>query len=129
MENKDKFYVFIFIGLFSIILIYMGSSITGWLIQSMYCNDEGCTNFCRINQDCSIDEVCCQAENTGICKLKTECTQLYKPSFESGVEIDVDINAPVVEQPGKITEPWIYLVLIMLVLAIGIVCFLRKKKK
>ncbi|MDD5087079.1 MAG: hypothetical protein PHV16_04990 [Candidatus Nanoarchaeia archaeon] len=128
MEKKEiVFLVSLFIA-FSLLLYFIGTSITGYVVQSMYCEDGICKEFCKFNSDCSGKEICCQLGDFGVCEELSACESPY--SFQPKMELQLK-KTPNIENPANITQGKIvlYLVTGFLVVLIGAIYFLGEKEK
>jgi hypothetical protein len=81
MELRDKIFFPVFIITLLVSLFLLGGTLTGNLVydsQSMHCKAEGCYQICDSTQDCNVNqEVCCEKNNFGICKIAGECDKEY----------------------------------------------------
>ena len=81
MEKKDLIFRFVLIILLIAPFYFLGSSITGFVTQTMHCEDGGCNEYCRFNSDC-FEGVCCDKGSFGVCG--SSCEE-YK--FEEGFDM------------------------------------------
>jgi len=121
MEKTDLKFVVLFIATLGFLFFALGTSITGNVVQTAYCNEKGCFDFCKTNSDCIIGR-CCEEKTFGICKQ--ECDQ----EFVLTPDIDVVYPLPYTELPQKTGNPLLYSSLIFLTLLIGTLYFLAGKK-
>ena len=95
MEKRERLFVYSFVYTLGILIFFLGSSITGKVVQTSYCDGLNCYDYCKTNSDCSLNEVCCQEQNFGICKTNCEQEFVFTP------ELDVQYPFPELEQPLK----------------------------
>lgn len=127
MDKRELLFTVVFVFSLTILLYYLGSSITGFATQSMYCEDGTCKEFCKFNSDCTAaDEFCCQKEDFGICESSSVCKKQYTFHPE---EVDIESMSPL-EKPaptkGRIA---FYSVLVALTVFIGVIYFLKRKRR
>ena len=127
MNQRDLMFVLGFAISLVILVYFLGTSIIGYVTQSMYCDEEGCKEFCRFNTDCINPQVCCQKDDFGVCG--SSCTDEYK--FQPNLD-DVDLESVTSYVGGSagVTESKIYLYAVLIILAaiVGIKCFYSGKK-
>lgn len=81
---------FVFLAMsLSILFYFSAASITGNVVQSMHCTDDGCKPLCRSIADCPDSQVCCMENNVGVCQLV--CKNKY--------ELMPSVTVPNVESP------------------------------
>ena len=128
MEKREVVFLVLLFVTFTTLLYFLGTSITGYVVQSMYCNNGVCKEFCMFNSDCVGNEICCEIGDFGVCEDRSICEKPY--SFQPDVEIDLrkmpNLESPTNITPGKIL---IYIVSGFLVVLIGAFYFLGKKYK
>ncbi|MBW2990537.1 hypothetical protein KY348_02410 [Candidatus Woesearchaeota archaeon] len=132
--NKEslKFTSLFFLGL--IILIYfLGSSITGYVVQTMYCDEDKCQEFCKYDKECkNPGELCCDKGGFGVCENPLTCDKgyVYSPEAKMNFDFYAELKEPAEQSPAYIekTKIRIFLVLLAAALAIGIIYAYRRKK-
>ena len=73
MHKKELIFTIAFTLSLMSIIYFLGSSITGHVVQTMYCEDGICDEFCKYNKDCTNEgEVCCDVEGFGVCRVECE---------------------------------------------------------
>lgn len=81
MELRDKIFFPVFIIALLVSLFLLTGTLTGYLIydsQSMHCEAGKCYQICDSTPECNIkQEVCCEKNNFGICKIAKECNKEY----------------------------------------------------
>jgi hypothetical protein len=60
-------------------LFFLGGSITGYVTQTMYCDENGdCNDFCDSDYDCDeYGKICCEISGQGICYAEEACVDRY----------------------------------------------------
>ncbi len=122
MEKRERLFAYSFVYTLGMLFFFLGSSITGNVVQTGYCDDLNCYDYCKTNSDCSLNEACCQEQNFGICKTECENEFVFTP------EIDVQYPFPELEQPLKPDNTLLYVFLLILTATIGGLYFLAGKK-
>lgn len=117
--DRDKLFTLSFILTMTLLLYFLGNSITGHVIQTSYCDDSGCHEFCTSSTECSAQEVCCQVQDFGVCK--SGCDNQYEMLAE------VEYPVPYTEMPVK-PSSYLYISLIFLTVIVGTLYFLSNKK-
>jgi hypothetical protein len=131
MEKQDWLFASAFMISFLAMLYLLGSSITGYVTQTQFCDDGICTDFCRFNADCNYPyDVCCDEGGFGVCRPSALCGSLYMFSVASEGEIDMD-NLPEVERPASFSyvTPLLLLFLLMAMLVIAILYYMGRSKR
>jgi len=126
MDRRDWTFTLVFIVSLLISLYFLGASITGRLVQSMYCEDGVCKEFCRFNTDCSGDEMCCDYGGFGVCEQALACAEAYQLQPEVDIE-----NLPMLESPAPVRKGNIllYSIITLLILLIGFLYFMGRKRE
>ena len=122
MEKQERLFLYSFVYTLGILLFFLGSSITGKVVQTAYCDSLNCYDYCTTNTDCALGEVCCSEKDFGICK--TDCDDL----FVFTPEMEVQFPLPQLEQPLRPDHTLLYVFLLVLTLIIGALYFLAGKK-
>lgn len=123
--SRDWGFAITFVVGLTLTLYFLGTSITGLMVQSMYCDQGECKEFCRFTSDCTgVDEMCCDVNGYGVCEYVLDCGKNYEFNIESDVE-----NLPTLEQPAPILEANIalYSGLLFIFVLIAIPFFKYKK--
>ncbi|MFH1317008.1 MAG: hypothetical protein ABII01_05810 [Candidatus Woesearchaeota archaeon] len=102
-EKKDIMIIGIFILSILASVYFLSSSITGYVVQTMYCDEQDCDELCNTDSDCSIsDEVCCDQNGFGVCKEKSSCQKRHV------IKADIDVRSiftkPVIENPKQVNK-------------------------
>ncbi len=86
MHKKDILFVTIFFIALSSILYFTGTAITGYVVQSISCQEGVCQELCSYHTDC-IDEdmVCCEEGDISVCRAIQECVKHYA-NYSSNLE-------------------------------------------
>ncbi len=122
MEKQNRLFIYAFVYTLGVLLFFLGSSITGNVVQTGYCDDTRCYDYCKTNSDCSLNEVCCQEKDFGICKTECEAEFVFQP------DVDVQYPLPELEQPLRPDYTLLYVFLLILTAVIGGLYFLAGKK-
>ena len=122
MEKQERLFAYAFVYTLGILLFFLGSSITGNVVQTSYCDGLDCYDYCKTNSDCSLNEVCCQEQKFGICKADCKKEFVFEP------EMDVQYPFPELEQPLRPDNTLLYVFLLILTAIIGGLYFLAGKK-
>ncbi len=120
---KQKQIITILSIVFLITIIYfLGSNITGYLLQTMYCEDGVCHEICRYQADCeNPEEICCAQDNFAICKESNLCEQEY--TYQP-----VEQDTSTLQQSPSTLNTIIYIILTIAVIATIIFYYKRKTK-
>ena len=125
MDNRDWIFTITFIVSLALSLYFLGSSITGFVVQSMHCPGSICKELCRFNTDCTgTNEICCDIGGFGVCEKVSECEEEYLLQLEADVE-----NLPKVESPTPVQKSnvMIHTIVTLLILLVGLLDFLGRK--
>lgn len=122
MEKRERLFVYSFVYTLGILIFFLGSSITGKVVQTGYCDGLNCYEYCKTKSDCSLNEICCSEQNFGICKTDCEKEFVFTP------EMDVQYPFPELEQPLRSDNTLLYVFLLILTAIIGGLYFLAGKK-
>lgn len=126
MRKSERIFVFVFFISLAVLLFCLGISITGYFIQTMYCEQGTCKEFCRFNSDCSADEICCDKIDFGVCEDTSICEKEY--IFEPEPELDID-ELPAMEKPTPLKNNiLIYSSMTLIIIVLGIIYFFERKK-
>ena len=82
MKHQDIKFLIVFLGTLGFLFFALDSSITGKVVQTSFCDDSGCYDFCKTQSDCSVG-VCCQEQDFGICKQDCEQEFVFNPNMET----------------------------------------------
>ncbi len=127
MERKDIAFICLFVVCIGVMLYYLGTSITGYAVQSMYCENGICQDLCRSDLDCFFeDEMCCLEDGIGVCRLSSECGQAY--SKDSGM-LTAAATFPIYKTPHS-ANMWkiaVNSVILFTIIAIGLAYLYRRK--
>ena len=131
MEKREVVFLVLLFVTFATLLYFLGTSITGHVVQSMYCEKGVCKEFCRFDSDCiGREEICCQKGDFGVCELLSLCEKpyIFQPEI---VDMNFESKTPYLESPTTVIKSKIiiYVVLILLATLIGIIYFSKRKKK
>jgi hypothetical protein len=124
MHRDWRFAVVFTVGIV-LTLYFLGTSITGFMVQSMYCDQGECREFCIYETDCTkLDEMCCDINGYGVCTHVSDCSKNYEFSIESDVE-----NLPTLETPAPVLKSnmALYGIIFGLLLMIGYIYFVSRK--
>jgi len=116
--DKNKVFLVSFLATLTLLTYFLGSSITGQVTKTSYCDVTGCYELCISDTDCMDNNVCCAARNFGICK--ESCTEKFVFHPET------DYPVPFIEAPTQVNT-LLYGFLILLTLFIGAVYLLHNK--
>ncbi|MBU0980781.1 MAG: hypothetical protein KJ709_08310 [Nanoarchaeota archaeon] len=121
MKSQRLVFLVVFISVLFLVTFFFTSSITGMVIQTMYCDNDECREFCSSDADCDPGQACCDNNGYGVCGDGCETLFTAEAELES---------IPEVETPGTVTYPllWLYISLIAITLMIGIVFLLSDRK-
>lgn len=114
-----------FVIALTLTLYFLGTSITGLVVQSMHCDQGKCAEFCRYTSDCAgIDEMCCDISGYGVCTYVLDCGKNYVFSIDSDIQ-----SLPTLESPAQVlkTNIAIYVVLLFGILVFGFL-YLKGRK-
>ncbi|MBN1501996.1 hypothetical protein JW930_00495 [Candidatus Woesearchaeota archaeon] len=125
MQKQDFFFIVSFFLTLSLLLFFLGSSITGFAMQSMHCKDGICREICRTNAECD-KGICCDQGGFGVCKQECDSQFMYQPA--TIVSPEISYQGPYLEKPQSVSNIFIYIGLIILALSIGAVYFFERKK-
>jgi len=128
MEKKELIAITIFVAGLTLVAYLLGSSITGYIVQTMYCEDGLCKEFCQYSSDCFGEKICCQKNDLGICEEPTNCQQEFQ--FQPGADFNPE-NQPTLESPAPIQKRiiFIYSFLAIAFIVAGIILYFSNKKK
>ncbi|KYK26750.1 hypothetical protein AYK26_04725 [Euryarchaeota archaeon SM23-78] len=133
--DRDEFAFSSILFLALVLLLYfIGSSITGLTIQTMYCEEGVCKEFCDFLPDCNDKtKICCDKGGFGVCEDPINCEKSYEFSPEADMQFDISIKQPILESPAHIDNSRIGLtifliVLVGILLGVGILHFLKRRK-
>jgi len=129
MKRHDIAFIVLFVMTLSLSIYSLGVSITGHVIQTKFCDQDDCKDFCRSNSDClTIGEMCCKKGDIGVCEDQTVCEERY--IFEPDMDLDFETLTPEMQQPGQIGKAQISLfsIVIGIALIILFIYFWEKKK-
>ncbi|MBS1267209.1 MAG: hypothetical protein MAG795_01181 [Candidatus Woesearchaeota archaeon] len=118
MQRKEAVFVSLFIITLSITLYFLGSSVTGRVVQTMHC-DGDCQEFCKFNTDCAPDQVCCDKKGFGVCAHKKDCSKEYE--YYVNVPDVGDFKTPNIEKPARSPNIPLLIALCLTIIAIGII--------
>ncbi len=122
MEKQDKTFIITFLLTLTLLVFLLRGTITGHVVQTSYCDDTDCYEFCTKESDCGFTEKCCQERDFGICKEDCEKEYVFSP------EINMD-SLPRLEQPAQVkSNNILYLFLIFVTLIIGGSYFFLRNK-
>ncbi|NQU98493.1 hypothetical protein HQ533_03430 [Candidatus Woesearchaeota archaeon] len=125
MKEREIAFLFVFIVGLTGLIYFLGASITGHVVQSMYCGDGECKELCDSDVDC-FTGVCCDVGGYGICE--DSCDKAYKliPKIDANIDIE---NMPLVESPARVKSSRVigYVGGLVIVLAF-LTIFLHRKK-
>jgi hypothetical protein len=110
MRERDWYFLVSFIISIVALSYFLAGTMTGRVVQSMYCTDEGCFEFCISHDDCYPDELCCERLGKGVCMRECQKEFLFSPELEG--------LPPNVEQPQQ-TNTSFYLGLLIVTLVIA----------
>jgi len=118
----------VFLLTFMVTLYFLGSSITGYISQSMHCEDGFCYRMCNSDSDCTTNKGCCDNGGYGICKSECDSTYYMNPMPDLDVEVEI---SPHSESPAPQVGNQIMLFLILLgaILIVSIVYYVNHHKR
>ncbi len=125
MHTKEAFFISLFVIALSLTLYFLGGSVTGLVVQTMYCEGD-CQEFCKFNTDCAPNQVCCDKSGFGVCMASSDCDKQYEyvidiPDFES-------VKTPNLEKPAATPNVPLFTFLSLVLIAIGIIYYVSKHK-
>jgi len=103
----------------SILFYFSAASITGNVVQSMHCTDDGCSPLCRSIADCPDSQVCCTKDNVGVCQL----------ACKNKFELMPSVEVPNVESPMVVSAKESGVMLAILASVFFLFTFCDKMKK
>jgi len=127
MENTEALFIFSFVVALTGLVWLVGAAITGFVTQSMYCDEGACFELCRSDADCRGEAgQCCLEGEVAVCKAAGDCAAPY--AFEPRADVDlseVDVrisvgDSPRTERPAPAGRAALYASLILLVFALGL---------
>jgi len=123
MEKKEVVFSVAFVGCLGVLLFFLGSSITGLITQTMFCENGVCRKLCRTDYDCVRNELCCNHGGIGVCEELEDCAEPYV--LQPDVEVDTTqmMNRPAVEQPSSARQSNTVVLFVLIALAITIGLF------
>jgi hypothetical protein len=125
--HRDELMLVAFIAICSGVLIYsLGASVTGYVIQTTYCKEGWCNDYCRFDPDCSTGQVCCEMQNFGVCAPSAECA--VKHDFQPQVDISTGQMKDILEKPASDYKKEITMVTTLLFALSIVVAFYYKRK-
>jgi len=124
MDPRDLVFPIVFVICLGVTAYFLGSSITGSVIETMHCDTNGCAPFCKTNFDClDSNTACCQEKDFGICKPVKECEQAYQPTlYAEDKPLHLEQATPVAKN-----YTWLYATIIMIVVALAVGYFWTKR--
>ena len=123
MDRNDIILIVVFISLVGGLVYLLGASLTGFVTQTMYCEDGKCSKFCKFDHECMDDSlICCYEQGAGVCREKSECRKAftYNPERPSAVEMPTPVSK---------FRILIFMVTLLAVLIAGPIYFLKRKGK
>lgn len=126
---RDELLLVIFLAISGGLLIYgLGASVTGYVMKTMYCEQEWCKDYCRFDSDCPISgDVCCEQDNFGICKQSSQCEIPHE--FQPTIDISLGQMQTILEKPAPDYKQEILMFTTLLIALVIIVTFHNKHKK
>jgi len=128
---NQRLFSAVFMASLAIILYLLGSSITGYISQSMHCEDGICYRFCDSNEACPQSKVCCDNGGFGVCKGTCDTEYLFTPEIEQDIRVTTNFERqPVVEEPAPQLGNIVMLLMVILglILLIGLVYYINHSK-
>ncbi len=124
MDNQDLIFTGAFIVALTLMVYFLGTSITGFFALTMHCEEGVCNEICRATTDCDAPELCCDKGNFGVCEERAACEKEYilQP------ELEVDLKEIPLPSPTEKTNIIFYSVLAALIIVIGAAYFSKRKK-
>ena len=117
MEQRQFLFTLSFMATLGLLLFFLGSSITGQVVQTMYCDNATCYDFCTAKTDCLAGEICCQEQTFGLCKDSCET------EFNVDIKYEGSYPFPKVDSPAPQVNTVLYGVLAIITLIIGAIYF------
>ncbi|MBT4648003.1 hypothetical protein HN827_05845 [archaeon] len=126
MERKDIIFLITFSLALASSIFYLGNSITGNVVQSQFCENGICNDFCRFDSDCNTNSICCNVKDNGVCTSQDSCQEKF--IFETDTELDLNMNPPITESPSIFTSFHIgvFITTTILITLIGFLYFINR---
>ncbi|MFC2135881.1 hypothetical protein ACFLTH_14795 [Bacteroidota bacterium] len=124
MKDEDLAFTLVFAFSLVFLLFLLGNSVTGYLVQTMYCEDGVCKELCSSDSDCGA-EICCDLGGFGACDTSCKKRFILSPEIETNFDIN---NLPHIESPSSTNNIKAYLAIMLIVLALGILYFVKGRK-
>ena len=135
MIRKDLPFSSLFFLTMILLVYFLGASITGNVVQSMYCEEDECKELCNYISDCSdITRICCDKGGFGVCEEPLLCEKSFElsPTAETEFDINYDIKELSLQKPGQIKKSKSYLIivgLLFLAILLGVLYSYKTYKK
>ena len=129
MEKRDWLFILAFVISFFGLMYFIGGSVTGYMVKTSFCDEDGCKEICRFDYDCtSKGEVCCKQREYGICETPSNCKSMFSQKPELDSDIKAEFNKPGIEEPAFLgTEVFVYAILATIILMLTAIYFNQKK--
>lgn len=102
MDKKEIFLLTLVVGVMIMLTYFLGLSMTGYVTFSTFCDESGCKEICKFNDDCIGDnEICCDGKGIGFCEHISEC---QKPFVLGGTDTDIKLRVDIKKPTIQTTE-------------------------
>ena len=122
MDKQNFLFTVVLILGVGFLLYVFGAAITGNIVQSMYCQDGICKEFCKFNTDCIQGESCCMNDGFGVCEERSNCILEYEVSTEPNTDFEYERKSPS-------NYPMIFPILTVILLAVVTVWYISTRKQ
>lgn len=122
MDKEDLIFTGAFIVALTLMVFFLGTSITGYFALTMHCEDGICKEMCEATTDCDAPETCCDKGNFGVCEETCE------KEYELQPQLDIAPSQIPMKSPTPETNIVFYSVLAVLIIVIGAAYFSKRKK-